>query len=154
MQDPVATLELRTENDTARLAESLAIALASGDTILLFGDLGAGKSFFARCFIRQLLGPETEVPSPTFTLVQTYQAPDFEIWHCDLYRLTDETEAIELGLDDALKSAVCLIEWPERLGPFAPTDAIELHLMHQENGRRVEIRGSNPRLLKALDFYE
>ena len=154
MQDPIAKFELKTENDTARLAENLASHLTSGDTILLYGDLGAGKSFFARSFIRSLIGSETEVPSPTFTLVQTYQAPDFEIWHCDLYRLSDESEAIELGLDEALESAVCLIEWPERLGDFAPTDAIELHLTHQENGRRVEIRGSNPRLKKALDFYE
>lgn len=154
MQDPVATFELKTENDTARLAESLASNMAPGDAILLFGDLGAGKSFFARSFIRHLIGPETEVPSPTFTLVQTYQAPDFEIWHCDLYRLSDESEAIELGLDEALESAVCLIEWPERLGDFAPTDAIELHLTHQEHGRRVEIRGSNPRLMKALEIDE
>src|SRR5210317_2389261 len=89
------------EAATATLAARMAPLLAKGDTLLLEGDIGAGKSAFARALIRARLGRMEDVPSPTFTIVQTYEADDGDIWHCDLYRLTHPDEAFELGLEDA-----------------------------------------------------
>lgn len=153
MQEFTASLHLKCEKDTAKLAHCFAQALVVGDTVFLAGDLGVGKSSFARSFIRSLIGAEAEVPSPTFTLVQTYDAQDFEIWHCDLYRLSDESEVHELGLDQAFDDAVCLIEWPDRLGTLAPQHPILIELFHHEEGRDVAIRGQNPRILNALKLY-
>lgn len=105
------------ETLTAALARMLAATMRPGQTILLDGPVGAGKTHFARAFIRARQGDAAEdVPSPTFTLVQTYDDPlGSEIWHADLYRLTDPSELAELGLDEALTDAICLIEWPDRL---------------------------------------
>ena len=112
-----------------RLAEELAFALLAGDVIALEGDLGAGKTTFARGLIRALSnGAITEVPSPTFTLVQTYETPRFEAAHFDLYRLRDPAELLELGLDLALKRGVAIIEWPSRAANFLPEDLITLKL--------------------------
>ncbi|WP_193172580.1 tRNA (adenosine(37)-N6)-threonylcarbamoyltransferase complex ATPase subunit type 1 TsaE [Nisaea nitritireducens] len=116
---------------TENLAGACAGFAIPGCTFLLSGGLGAGKSTFARAFVRALIGADEEVPSPTFTLVQQYGpidrgGVDIEIWHADLYRLGDPDEVLELGLDEAFGTAICLIEWPDRLGSFAPNDAIEL----------------------------
>ncbi|RZI47057.1 tRNA (adenosine(37)-N6)-threonylcarbamoyltransferase complex ATPase subunit type 1 TsaE [Candidatus Finniella inopinata] len=100
-------------------AHFLATAVAAPCVIALWGDMGAGKSTFARAFIQSLL-PTTDVPSPTFTLIQTYDTPKGEIWHCDLYRLKGPEDAEELGLLEAFNQHICLIEWPERLGDFLP----------------------------------
>ncbi|CAM3199998.1 tRNA (adenosine(37)-N6)-threonylcarbamoyltransferase complex ATPase subunit type 1 TsaE [Paracoccus nototheniae] len=110
------------ETLTAALARMLAADLAPGDTVLLDGPVGAGKTHFARAFIRARQGDQAEdVPSPTFTLVQTYDDPmGTQIWHADLYRLTDPSELDELGLDEAMANAICLIEWPDRLAAFPP----------------------------------
>lgn len=134
MQDPTMpkNMLLQTtcmnEQETAALAARLAAQLGAGSLVALTGDLGAGKSTFARAFIRARLGDEdAEVPSPTFILVQTYDAPDgTEIWHADLYRLTDPEEVFELGLDEARDDAVCLIEWPDRMPEDWWHDALEL----------------------------
>lgn len=114
------------EAATLRFASAMAALLHPGDTLLLQGPIGAGKSAFARGVIRARLGRMEDVPSPTFTLVQTYEAPDGDIWHCDLYRLTNPDEVLELGLQDAFQTAICLIEWPDRLGRDAPQDALTL----------------------------
>lgn len=90
------------------------------------GGIGAGKTHFARALILARLQEPEDIPSPTFTLVQTYEAPELTIWHCDLYRLGDPSEVIELGLDEAMDSALCLIEWPDRLGDMAPASALHL----------------------------
>ena len=91
-----------------------------------------------------------DVPSPTFTLVQTYQA-DVEIWHADLYRLSHMDEVAELGLEEAFDSAICLIEWPDRLGSAAPKSAIRLALSSEGEGRRVVILApQRPALLASL----
>ncbi len=126
---PAATcrlIQLPDEAATARLAAAISDVLQPGDTVLLSGEIGAGKSAFARALIRSRMGPNEDVPSPTFTLVQTYETPDAEIWHCDLYRLTDPQEVLELGLEDAFAAAICLIEWPDRLGDLAPQNALSM----------------------------
>ncbi|SEN12396.1 tRNA threonylcarbamoyladenosine biosynthesis protein TsaE [Loktanella fryxellensis] len=122
---PTLRLTLANADATATLAGRIAPLLKAGDTLLLEGDIGAGKTTFARALIRARLGnPAEDVPSPTFTLVQTYDAADATIWHCDLYRLTHEQEVLELGLAEAFRDAICLIEWPDRLGQDTPVDAL------------------------------
>jgi len=113
-------LTSRSAADTQSLAARLAAIAAPGDVIALSGDLGAGKTTFARGFVRALTGRGDDVPSPTFTLVQTYDTAKGALWHCDLYRLTKPEDAWELGLEDAFAEAICLIEWPERLGAALP----------------------------------
>ena len=118
---------------TERLAAILAKEARPGDAILLSGDLGAGKTHFARAFINALTPAAEEVPSPTFTLVQTYSgeangAP-VEIWHFDLYRLKSPEETEELGIDEALAEGITLVEWPDRLGPLTPREHLELRLV-------------------------
>jgi tRNA threonylcarbamoyladenosine biosynthesis protein TsaE len=122
------TLRLTTQDDTHHLGSVLAKYARAGDWFLLRGQIGSGKSALARAFIRTLLGPDTEVPSPTFTLVQTYDYNDLEIWHADLYRLGDAQEAVELGLTDAFNDHICLIEWPELLGDLKPNTALDIEL--------------------------
>lgn len=143
------TILLPTETDTERFAAQIARVLRPGDTILLSGEIGAGKSAFSRAVIRTMAGAEIDVPSPTFTLVQTYDVKAGEIWHCDLYRLTHPDEAFELGLDEAFETAVCLIEWPDRLGQDAPTDALTAHFEARENGHAVTLF-SNPAWVDRL----
>lgn len=109
-------ITLADEAATARLAGRLAKLARIGDMLALAGDLGSGKTSFARAFIRALGHPDEEVPSPTFTLAQSYDTEAGTIWHFDLYRLSGPEEAAELGLDEALGSGISLVEWPERLG--------------------------------------
>ncbi|MDO5528437.1 MAG: tRNA (adenosine(37)-N6)-threonylcarbamoyltransferase complex ATPase subunit type 1 TsaE [Paracoccus sp. (in: a-proteobacteria)] len=129
MPDALLTFGALDERQLATVAAELARHARAGDSFLLGGPVGAGKSHFARAFIRARLGnPAEDVPSPTFTLVQTYDAPDgAEIWHADLYRLTDPAERDELGLTDAMSHAICLIEWPGDLADEAP-DALRVTL--------------------------
>lgn len=115
---------------TQRLAAALAARARPRDVIALAGGLGAGKTAFARAFIRARRGGEavSEVPSPTFTLVQVYDLPDGPVWHFDLYRIEHEDEALELGLEEALAEAISLIEWPERLGRLLPRARLDVVL--------------------------
>lgn len=125
------TLILADADATTRLATRIAPVLRAGDVILLNGPIGAGKTHFARSLIQARLaaaGRMEDVPSPTFTLIQTYEADGVALWHADLYRLTDPDEAAELGLEEAFTQAICLIEWPDRLGPLRPKQALELTL--------------------------
>lgn len=144
------TLPLADEKATAALGERLAHLLQAGDCVLLEGSIGAGKSHLARALIRARLGRMEDVPSPTFTLVQTYDADGVEIWHSDLYRLSHPDEVLELGLEDAFATAICLVEWPDRLGPHAPSDALHLRLTAQGEGRVANLTGGRPGLLAAL----
>lgn len=124
-------IRLISPEDTARLGVALAPLLSPGDTVLLRGELGAGKTHLARAMIQARLraaGREDEVPSPTFTLVQTYHDGASDIWHADLYRLKDPAEVDELGLTEAFDTAICLVEWPERLGDQVPKDALSIQL--------------------------
>lgn len=122
------SLTLTGPDDTAERARQLAGKLAPGDVILLSGDVGAGKTHFARSLIGALLEYPEDIPSPTFTLVQTYDGRSGTIWHADLYRLTSTYEIEELGLVEAFHDAICLVEWPDRLGPLAPSDALNINL--------------------------
>lgn len=137
MQFQRAPIQLPTEESTAALGRAMAGVLRPGDTILLEGHIGAGKTAFARAFIRAHLGDAEDVPSPTFTLVQTYETDICEIWHCDLYRLTQPEEVMELGLDDALTEGICLIEWPDRLGSLRPVDALTMSFAATAVGHEV-----------------
>lgn len=109
--------------------------------LLLDGPIGAGKTHLARALIQARLPNPEDVPSPTFTLVQTYDAGDVEIWHADLYRLSHPDEVLELGLDDAFDTALCLIEWPDRLGSLTPEKALRLRFSDQGEGRLVTLTG-------------
>ncbi len=112
-----------------RLAELIALKIRRGDMLALNGDLGAGKTTFARALIRAVLGqPDAEVPSPTFALVQTYDAPRVALAHIDLYRLADEHEALELGIDDLIERGAVIIEWPERAPSLTSADRLEITL--------------------------
>lgn len=135
-------IHLSTEAETAALAGRLAPRLAPGDTVLLSGPVGAGKSAFARALIRaRLRNPAAEVPSPTFTLVQTYDEDGGALWHADLYRLSHPDEVAELGLLAAMEEAICLVEWPDRLGPLTPASALRLDLAPEGEGRVATVSG-------------
>jgi len=126
----LARLTLACPAATEALAARLAPHLGAGDTLLLEGPIGAGKTHFARALItamqRAAGAPAEDIPSPSFTLVQTYTAGALEIWHADLYRLTGPEDVWELGLDAAFGTGLVLIEWPDRMGAETPADALRL----------------------------
>lgn len=140
---------------TARLGAVLARRIRQGEAILLSGPLGAGKSVLARGLIRALTRPEEEAPSPTFTLVQFYDARP-PIAHFDLYRLETEGEALELGLEEALDQGAALVEWPGRVGAdewarLAP-DRLEARLSHAGEGRIARLAPHGAWKGRALDL--
>src|SRR4051812_8654794 len=121
------SIVLPNEQATRRLAADVASVLKPGDLVTLSGDLGAGKTAFARALIRHLAGDEAlDVPSPTFTLVQTYTLPRFTVVHADLYRVTHAGELAELGVDEAAENAVVLLEWPDRAAEVLPADRLDI----------------------------
>src|SRR5712691_4360291 len=120
-------VDLPDEAATAALAARVAALAGPADVIALKGDLGAGKTSFARAFIRARGGSE-EVPSPTFTLVQVYELGESTIWHFDCYRLRHPEEAWELAIEDAFNDGISLIEWPELLGPLLPSRRLLISL--------------------------
>ena len=123
------TVALEDEQATRRLMTDIAAAVEPGDLITLSGDLGAGKTTFARALIRHFAGDErVEVPSPTFTLMQTYELPRFNLLHADLYRLSGPGELAELGFEDASENAVTLLEWPDRAAGFLPPNRLDVAL--------------------------
>lgn len=136
----VRTVTLADEAGTLALGARLAKALRAGDVVRLSGDLGAGKTTLARGLIQSRLG-EMEVPSPTYTLVQTYDWGDVELWHCDLYRLEQPNDAYELGLMDAMGEEIVLLEWPDRLGALCPDDALSVHIAFHGDSRIATLSG-------------
>jgi tRNA threonylcarbamoyladenosine biosynthesis protein TsaE len=146
---------LEDEAATEALAGRISELLDRGDVILLHGPIGSGKSLFARALIRARLGnPREEVPSPTFTIVQTYPDRGGDIWHCDLYRLGSSDEIAELGLDEALSDAICLIEWPDRLGPERPDGALDLRLWATSAGHKAVFSGPDIWRERLRDAFE
>lgn len=136
------TLQLATTEDTERLGQDLALALRKGDLVTLSGDLGAGKSTLARGLIRTIADDNSyEVPSPTFTIVQSYPELRVAISHVDLYRLSSADELDELGLDEALEDGIVLVEWPERADEVLPKPSLRVSLISDGNGRKVVIDG-------------
>jgi tRNA threonylcarbamoyladenosine biosynthesis protein TsaE len=140
-------VDLPDENATVALAARVAGVAMPGDVIALSGPLGAGKTVFARAFIRAR-GGAGEVPSPTFTLVQCYELPEAAVWHFDCYRLRQAEEAWELGIEDAFRDGISLIEWPERIEPLLPADRLWLELSPggSSGSRRAALSGWGDRL--------
>jgi tRNA threonylcarbamoyladenosine biosynthesis protein TsaE len=138
----ITVINLPDEAATAKFAASLAGSAQTGDVIALKGDLGAGKTTFARSFIHAR-GAVEEVPSPTFTLVQTYETTGAAVWHFDLYRLATADEAWELGIEEAFASGIALIEWPERLAELLPQSRLEITLefVDDPGARRAVVEG-------------
>ncbi len=143
--------ELPDEAATAALAREIARVAEAGDVIALIGELGSGKTAFARAFINAL--PRTgraqasgaeEVPSPTFTLLQIYERAPAPVWHFDLFRIKRPEEVYELGFGEALGQSITLVEWPERLGPLLPRHRLEVHLEFTASpeARRVTLLGT------------
>lgn len=118
------------------LAQKIAGSLSAGDVIALNGDLGAGKSTLARLIIQSLMG-DVEVPSPTFTLVQTYNTPSLDIWHMDLYRLEAPEQIYELGVEEAFHTSACLIEWAENAKSELPANTMNINIA---NGSGADCR--------------
>lgn len=138
-------LTLEGEDAALSFGARLAALCRAGDVIALWGGLGMGKTVIARGIVRALLGADEEVPSPTFTLVQPYDGPDYTVFHFDLYRLNDPEEAYELDIEDAFAEGLSLIEWPERLGPLLPSRRLDLRLSPGvgDNQRRVDLSGGD-----------
>ncbi len=137
-------LTLDGEEATAELAAEIASLAEDGDVIALSGELGTGKTTFARAFLREW-GVREEIPSPTFTLVQTYELEAATVWHFDFYRLENPDDALELDIEDAFTEGISLIEWPENLGAYLPWERLDLRFAigEREDVRRVEIEGTD-----------
>lgn len=134
----------KSESDTAKLAAKLAQQVSAPCVILLSGNLGAGKSVFARAFIRTICGDhDLDVPSPTFTLIQSYDSSAGEIYHFDLYRLEEPDEIFELGWEDMIREGICLVEWPERLGSYIPKNHKRVCIDISEDSRTIMLEGFN-----------
>ncbi len=148
------SLQFDDEAATSAFAARLARRLEPGDTVLLEGEVGAGKTHLARSLIKSVLPVDEDVPSPTFTLVQVYDTSIGPIWHCDLYRLSSEFEIEELGLTEAFDDAICLVEWPDRLGQTAPINALSLALTSDTatDVRSAQVSWSDDKWNTKLDW--
>ena len=130
----------KTEEDTLKIAAQFAKALKPGDVVALHGTLGVGKTAFTRGVI-QALSNVKEVPSPTFTLLQTYDTADFSLYHFDMYRLKSPEEAYEIGIEDAFADGVSFIEWPEKIGSLLPKKHIDVSIEINPDHRLITILG-------------
>ena len=125
--------------ETHNWAADFAKTLHAPVTVALHGDLGVGKSEIARTIIQTLCGADTVVPSPTFTIVQSYENGKDKISHFDLYRVSDASELVEIGLMHAVQNDITLIEWPDIARDFLPPDTLHIYISEFENGRKIEI---------------
>jgi tRNA threonylcarbamoyl adenosine modification protein YjeE len=148
------TVDLADEAATAALAEDVAAALLPGDLVALSGGLGAGKTTFARALLRALAGdPALEVPSPTYTLVQTYGTGRLAVAHFDFYRLAAAEELDEIGFDEALREGAVLVEWPERATARLPSERLDIAFAHAGPGRRAELRAEGAFALRLARSF-
>lgn len=138
-------IQLADADATAAFAAMIGSKLVAGDVILLEGPVGAGKTHFARALIQSILMQPEDVPSPTFTLVQTYDTSKGELWHADLYRIASNTEIDELGLFEAFDSAICLVEWPDRLDQMCPQTALTIGLVAEGDAREAYLSWTDER---------
>jgi len=134
------SLSLDTEDATLALGAKIALHLRVTDVVFLTGALGAGKTTLARGLIRALT-EDVIIPSPTYTLIQTYTAPAFDLWHCDFYRLEQPDEILELGILDFMDTGVSLIEWPEKMGAYRPEAGLQVDLGFSDTGRLAVLTG-------------
>jgi tRNA threonylcarbamoyl adenosine modification protein YjeE len=142
---------LRNELDTCILASQLANLAEPRDIIALNGDLGLGKTTFARAFITAL-GGSGEVTSPTFALVQIYEFPRVNVYHFDLYRIKEPEEIFELGIEDAFTDGISLIEWPNHMGTYLPSERLDIFFSDglNEDARRVLLVGHSKSWVSRL----
>ena len=150
----IAQFNAQSEAETGNIARTLALCLHAGDVVALDGTLGAGKTAFARALINALPGEPEDVPSPTFTLVQTYERGLLEIWHFDLYRLDAPEDAYELGIDDAFADALSIIEWPENLGSLLPPAHLRITLQQAagDDTRKIAFEGNDDWMARLSNF--
>ena len=128
------------EADTVQCAKDFAKTLKGNKIIALDGTLGMGKTVFTRAVIQYLTQTDMDVPSPTFTLLQTYDTPIGTLYHFDFYRLKHPDEAYEIGIEDAFMDGICFIEWPEKIGSLLPKNAIHIVFSNTPDGRQIEIK--------------
>lgn len=136
----IQTFVTKNITETRNWAKQFAKTLKQPVTIALHGDLGVGKSEIARTIIQTICGEDTVVPSPTFTLVQTYVAGDTKISHFDLYRISDVAELVEIGLDYAIQNDITLIEWPDIASDMLPDNAIHIDIVELDDGRQITVK--------------
>ena len=136
-------LQLPNQSATETLGVRLAKTANRGDVICLQGNLGIGKSVLARAFIRAYCQTSEDIPSPTFTLVQTYDLAPVPVFHFDLYRLESLDEVYELGIEEAFAYGISIIEWPDRLGEYSPPNRLEVHIMpgNDDTSREINLTG-------------
>lgn len=127
-------------NETREFAREFARTLTAPVCVALHGDLGVGKSEIARTIIQTLCGENTVVPSPTFTLVQTYVAGDTKISHFDLYRIADAAELVEIGLEHSIQNDITLIEWPDIAADMLPENTVHIDICEYGAGRKITLR--------------
>jgi tRNA threonylcarbamoyl adenosine modification protein YjeE len=142
---PPMTFTASTSDEMTALGAALGKRLKRGDIVLLYGDLGAGKTTFSRGLIQAIDPSASEVVSPTFTLVQTYEIGETVLYHYDLYRLEtgDASTLTELGWDEAITYGITLVEWPERLSEgYIPSDALQIHIIHGKDARELNFTGN------------
>lgn len=138
-------LFLTNSKDTEKLGQDLALRLRPGDVVALSGDLGAGKTTLARSLVQSLMGVDVPVPSPTFTLVQHYNAPNkMIIAHYDWYRLRHAEEVLELGFEEDCTTAMTLVEWPERALQFLPARTLTIQMSHEIGAGRMAVLSGSP----------
>ena len=127
-----------TEEDTVKFGQKLATFAKKGDVFALYGTLGMGKTVLSRAFIQKLCDT-SEVPSPTFTLLQIYNSPKFPIYNFDIYRLKSPEEIFEIGMEEAIYDGVSLIEWPEKMGGYIPKKSFKINILPYKKGRKIII---------------
>ncbi len=148
------TQVLRDEAATLQAGQRFSRYLPIGFTVFLHGDLGAGKTTFIRGVL-QGLGYQGKVKSPTYTLVEPYELPDVTLYHFDLYRLIDEEEWEEAGFRDYFNaSSICMIEWPEKAQSLLPSADIEVHLLHQPDGREIQFQANTAVAKQVIQQFE